>query len=176
MNKEEKGVLVADLQEKFTKAKVALIAEYSGLSVSDLGDLRGKLRPAKGEFKIVKNTLARRALEGTPLAAGTEYFKGPVGVVLGYDDPIEPARVTQQFSSRQEKFVIRWAVLDGKPLSRDEIRRVAALPTREVLLSQLVSRLKSPINGLVWDLKGILNKLVYVLSAVKDQKSSGGGG
>ena len=172
MDKEEKGVLVKDLHEKFSKAKIAVIAEYSGLRVSDLSDLRGHLRRAKGEFKVVKNTLARRALEGTPLSTAEEHFRGPVVVGLGYEDPIESAKVMQQFASRRENFKIRWAVLDGKPLSRDEVKRVAELPSREILLAQLVGRLKSPINGLVWDLKGILNRLVYALSAVKDRKSA----
>ncbi len=172
MNKVEKGIEVADLHDKFSKAKVAIIAEYSGLPVADLSELRNKLRQVKGEFKVVKNTLARRAVDGTPLSTAGEQFRGPVGIGLGYDDPIEPTRVLHRFAAQQEKLKIRWAMLDGKTLSREEVKRVADLPSKDVLLAQLVNRLKSPINGLVWDLKGILNKLVYALSAVKDQKSA----
>jgi ribosomal protein L10 len=139
--KAEKAVLIDEIHDRFAKAQMAVVAEYRGLEVEELRALRGKLRAVSAEFKVVKNTLARRAAEGTTLAGLREYFDGPVGVALGYGDPAPLAKALRDFAGQQEKLKLRIGLLEGRVLDVAGLTRVAALPTRQELLGRLVGRM-----------------------------------
>jgi large subunit ribosomal protein L10 len=169
--KGEKEQIVQALHQKFVKAKFAVLAEYAGLQVEALREIRNKLRGAGGEFKVVKNTLAKLAVSETSLKGVRDHFQGPIAVIIGYDDPVVAAKVLKEFADREEKLKIKIGVLEGQLLDQKGIRSVAALPSRERLRASLVQQLYSPMGNLVGGLKGVIRKLVYVLDGVKQKKT-----
>lgn len=177
MKKEEKASAVAVLHEKFARARLAVMAECSGLPVNQVTELRKQLRGAKAEFRVVKNTMAVRAVEGTSLAAAKPYFKGPLAVVIGYDDPVLPTKILRDFikaEKREEKIRIMGGVLEGKVLGAPQVVAVASLPTKDALLAMLLSAMQGPLRGLVFALSGMLRELVGVIQAIQDKKKGEG--
>jgi large subunit ribosomal protein L7/L12 len=173
MNREEKQQLVNELHEKFSTATVAILMEFNGLSVSEMTELRQKLRGVKGELRVVKNTLARRAIEGTSMTATQDAFQGPVAVTFGYADPVAPARILREFvDKRTEKIKVKIGVVEGQVLESKDLKRLASLPRKEVLIADLMSRMQSPMSGLVGGLQGILRKFVYALSAIQKKQTT----
>ncbi len=173
MNKEEKATAVVELHEKFSRAKLAVMTECSGLSVNDITELRKQLRGAKAEFKVVKNTLAARAVDGTSLIDAKPYFKGPMALLIGYDDPVLPTKILRDFikgEKREEKIRIAVGVLDGKLVQPAQIAAVASLPSKPVLLAMLFATMQSPVRGLVYTLNGVLGQFVRVLAAIQGTK------
>ncbi len=173
MKREEKQQLVNELHEKFSTATVAILMEFNGLGVSEMTELRQKLRGVKGELRVVKNTLARRAIEGTSMTATQDAFQGPVAVTFGYADPVAPARILREFvDKRTEKIKVKIGVVEGQILDAKDLKRVASLPKKEVLIADLMSRMQSPMHGLVGGLQGILRKFVYALSAIQKKQTT----
>jgi large subunit ribosomal protein L7/L12 len=173
MKKEEKATAVAELHEKFSRAKLAVMTECSGLPVNDITELRKQLRGAKAEFRVVKNTLAARAVDGTTLIEAKPYFKGPMALLIGYDDPVLPTKILRDFikgEKREEKIRISAGVLDGKLVQAAQITAVASLPSKPVLLSMLLSTMQGPVRGLVYTLNGVLGQFVRVLAAIQGTK------
>ncbi|MFZ5862990.1 MAG: 50S ribosomal protein L10 [Nitrospirota bacterium] len=170
--KTQKAELIDDIRGRFTKAQMAVVAEYRGMPVEEITALRGKLRAAGGEFKVVKNTLAKRAAEGTALVGLKEYFDGPIGVALGYQDPAPLAKALKDFAGQQEKFKLRIGVLEGRVLDLAGLTRVAALPSRQVLLGRLVGQMQAPVSGLVGGLQGVIRKAVATLDAVAKKRTA----
>ena len=173
MKKEEKATAVAELHEKFSRAKLAVMTECSGLPVNDITELRKQLRGAKAEFKVVKNALAARAVDGTTLVEAKPYFKGPMALMIGYDDPVLPTKILRDFikgEKREEKIKISVGVLDGKLVQAAQIAAVASLPSKPVLLSMLLSTMQGPVRGLVYTLHGVVEQFVRVLSAIQGTK------
>ncbi len=177
MKKEEKAVAVAELHEKFARAKLAIMAECTGMPVNQITELRKKLRGANAELKVVKNTMATRAAEGTSLAGVKARFKGPLAVIIGYDDPVLPAKILKEFigvEKRDEKIKITGGVLDGKLLQAPQVAAVASLPAKAVLLSMLLSTMQGPARGLVVALSGLVRQLVGVIAAIQDKRKGEG--
>jgi large subunit ribosomal protein L7/L12 len=177
MKKDEKATAVAELHEKFSRAKLAVMTECSGVEVNHITELRKQLRGAKAEFTVVKNTLAARAVEGTGLVGAKPHFKGPLAVLIGYDDPSLPTKILRDFiraEKREEKMKITVGVLEGKLLQAPQVIAVANLPTKEVMLSMLLSAMQGPARGLVYALSGLLRGLVGVIAAIQDKKKGEG--
>ncbi len=173
MKREEKQQLVNELHKKFSTATVAILTEFNGLGVSEMTELRQKLRGVKGELCVVKNTLARRAIEGTGMTATHDAFQGPVAVTFGYADPVAPAKILKEFvDKRTEKIKVKIGVVEGQVLDPMGLKRVALLPKKEVLIADLMSRMQSPMSGLVGGLQGILRKFVYALSAIQKKQTT----
>jgi len=177
MRKDEKGPAIAELHEKFSRARVAVLTETVGLTGNEVTELRRQLRGAKAELKVVKNTLAARAADGTPLAGAKQYFKGPLSVAIGYDDPALPAKILRDFiakEKRDKKMRITAGVVEGILLDAPRIKAIADLPSRQVLLSRLLGGMQGPISGLVGTLGGILSNFVGTLIAIKEQPKEDG--
>lgn len=177
MKKEDKATAVAELHEKFSRAKLAVMTECSGMTVNEVTELRKQLRGAKAEFKVVKNTLAARAVDGTSLVGARGHFKGPLAVVIGYDDPVLPTKILQDFIKREkrdQKIRITVGVLEGKVLQASQVVAVASLPSKVVLLAMLLSAMQGPVRGLVFGLSGLLRGLVGVMRAIQDKKKGEG--
>jgi large subunit ribosomal protein L7/L12 len=177
MKKEEKATAIAELNEKFSRAKLAVMTECSGLEVNHITELRRHLRGVKAEFRVVKNTLAARAVEGTQLAAAKPHFKGPLAMLIGYDDPAVATKILRDFikaEKRDEKMKITVGVLDGNLLQAEQLLAVASLPSKAVLISMLLSAMQGPARGLVYALSGLLRGLVGVLAAIQDKKKGEG--
>ena len=177
MNKDEKATAVAELTETFGRARLAIVTESAGLSVNQVTELRKQLRGAKAEYMVVKNTLAVRAAGGTILSGVTTYLKGPTGLVIGYDDPVLPAKILQDFilaEKREQKIKITIGVLEGKVVQPVELAAVAKLPKKEVLIAMLLSAMQGPARGLVYTLSAVLSKFVRVIAAIQDKRKGEG--
>lgn len=178
MKREEKGAVVAALNEKFARAKVAILTECSGLPVNQVSELRRQLRGARAEYRVVKNTMAARAVEGTSLSDAKSHFQGPMALLIGYDDPVVPTKILRDFiqaEKRDQKIKIKLGLLEGKLLEPPQVVAVASLPAKEVLLAMLLSGLQGPVRGFVCVLSELLRGLVGVIRAIEDKKKEGGG-
>ncbi len=168
----EKQAIVQALQEKMAKAQVVISTDYKGLNVESMSALRRKLRDAGCEYFVAKNTLLVRASENTDAALLQDRFKGPTAVAMNYDDPVAPAKVLTEFAKENNKLEIKAGVMGGKVLSLEDIKALADLPSREVLLAQLLSALNGVPTSFVRVLNGTLSNFMNVLQAVKDQKEA----
>lgn len=177
MKKEQKSVVVSDLHEMFAKARLAVVTECGGMPVNQVTQLRHQLRGAQAELKVVKNSLAARAAEGTSLLPVVSLFKGQVAVVIGYDDPVLPAKILRDFIKHEkcdEKIIWRGGVIEGKTLEPAQLIATADLPSKEVLLSMLLSAMQGPLRGMAGVLQGILRGFAAVLLAIQDKKKGEG--
>lgn len=172
MNRDEKVTIVSDLNESFSRAKFAVVADYCGLKVSEFQKIRIELRNCNSEIRVAKNTLLKRAVADTGNAVLNDDFSGTTAVVIAYADPVEPAKVVTKFANANEKFKIRSAVLDGEKIGLDKLVALSKLPSKEVLLGQLLSTWKNVPTGLVQVLSGVPRTFVYALQAIKDQKEA----
>lgn len=169
MRKNEKQEVITELHDKFARAKAAVLAGYSGINVEQITELRSKLRQSKVEFRVVKNTLARKAAEGTGLEPLKDHFVGPIGIALGYDDPVAPAKVLQEFSKTQQKLELKVGVLDGKLLKQADIKALASLPSLNALRGKIVGLLQAPASRIVGVLQAPGGQIARVLKAKADK-------
>ncbi len=157
------------LHEKFSRAKTAVITGYSGINVEQITELRAKLRMAQIEYRVVKNTLARKAAEGTSLEPLKDYFVGPIGLALGYDDPVAPAKVLYDFNKTHEKLQLKVGVLDGKLLKPADIKALASLPSLNSLRGKIIGLLQAPASRMVGVLGAPGGQLARVMKAKADK-------
>jgi len=177
MKKDEKATAVAELTERFSRARLAIVTESAKLSTNQVTQLRKQLRGANAEYRVVKNTIAIRASEGTIFSGVTGYLRGPTGLVIGYDDPVLPAKILRDFilaEKREEKIRITIGVLEGKVVQPAELAAVAKLPKKEVLIAMLLSAMQGPARGLVYTLSAVLSKFVRVIAAIQDKRKGEG--
>jgi len=167
---DQKKAITQDLHEKFKNAKVAIVTDYKGLDVAAMNQLRRKLREADIEYRVAKNTLFTRASKETGVEAISEHFKGPNAIALSYTDPVAPAKVLTDFIKGNDKLEIKIGVMDGKPLNFDDIKALSSLPSREVLLAQVLSAMNAVPTSLVTVLSGVPRQFVNVLQAIKEKK------
>lgn len=146
MKKQEKTALVEELAQSLSRASIAVVSEYKGIKAAESDGLRRRLRAAKGEFRVAKNTLVRLAIKDTKFQALQDTLGGPVGLVLSYSDPVEMAKVISSLRDLGDRFRVRGGVLDGKPITAAEIAALAVLPPREVILAQLLGLLQAPAS------------------------------
>jgi large subunit ribosomal protein L10 len=170
LNLEGKKALVAEVAEVAAQAQSVVAAQYRGLTVGQMTELRARARRQGVYMRVVKNTLARKALAGTSFEAVGPKLKGPLVLAFSKDDPGAAARVVKDFAKANEKLVATLVSLGGQVLSARELDRVASLPTREQALSMLLGVLKAPIQKLVRTLAEPPAKLARTLAAVRDQK------
>jgi large subunit ribosomal protein L10 len=149
MRKEQKTALVREISEGLGRASIAMVSEYRGITAGEATEVRRKLRAVRGELRVAKNTLIRRAIKDTPFSQLDGQLGGPVGLILSFADPVELAKTVTGMRELGEKFKVRSGVLDGKPLSSEEIHALAALPPREVILAQLLGLLMAPATQVV---------------------------
>lgn len=167
---EDKKQLVEELSGRFAKSTVVILTDYKGLDVPSMSDLRRLLKAADVDYKVVKNTMMVRAAENTPVSPLRGHFVGPGAVAIGYKDPVAPAKILTKFAEDKKQFEIKAGVLNGKIIDVSAIKALAALPSREVLLSQVLSAMAGVPTAFVRVLSGVPRGLLNVLTAIKDQK------
>lgn len=168
----QKEKIVADVAEVAKSAHAAVGAEYRGLTVAQLTKLRVEARKAGVYVRVVKNTLARRALEGTAFACMREALTGPLVLAFGTVDPGSVGRVAEAFAKEHDKFQVRVIAVSGKLLPASELGRLAKMPTRDEALSQLLSVMKAPVQKLASTLNEVPSKLARTLAAIRDAKQA----
>ncbi len=166
-----KKEVMENLKDKLQKASGVIVTEYQGLNVGDLNDLRSKLRKVSCEYHIIQNTLLHIASKDTDYTAIDDTLKGPTAVCFVYGDPVGPAKVIMDFKKDHEKLKVKAGLIEKKVVNENELKSLAALPNRQVLLSMLVSRMQSPIANLVYVLNGPLSKLMNVLDGISKNKA-----
>jgi large subunit ribosomal protein L10 len=168
--REQKVEQVDVLTEKLKKAKVAVLTDYRGLTVSQMQELRGKLRTGNVEYRVVKNTLARRAADAAGYKALESELKGPIAIAFGYEDLSLPPRLINEFiRTTRLKLEVVGGLVEGRVFNRDQVKQLADLPSREVLLAQLLGTLQSPVGQLVGIMQTPLQQLMGVLEAYKSK-------
>ena len=170
MNREEKAVIISELKESFSKSTFSVVADYRGLTVAQMEKIRIELRNCNSEIRVAKNTLLKRAVTETGCDVLSDDFTGTTAVVMAYDDPVGPAKALADFAKDHEKFILRSAVLEGEKLGLKELESLAKLPSKEVLLGQLLTVLNGVPQGLVQVLSAVPRNFGYGLQALKDQK------
>ncbi len=167
-----KAQVVEEFAAKLATAKAAFLADYRGLTVDEVNDLRNKLRESGVEYRVVKNTLLRLATKGTAFSCLEDHLKGPTAIAIVQDDPVAPAKVLSDYAKASKVFELKTAVLDGKLLSNDEVTALAELPSREVLLAKMLGSINAPVSNFVGVLAAVPRSLVQVLGAIQDQKEA----
>ena len=170
MKKQDKEKVVLELKEKLSRAKSIYIADYTGLNVADITQLRRDFRQGGSEFKVVKNTLTRRAIEGTGFAEANEHLTGQIGLGIAYEESTVPAKVLQDFFKRIEKPKVRMFFVEGKPYSGEKLAEIASLPSRNELLAQVVRCVQAPLVNLVSTLDGMIRGLIYTIDGLKEKR------
>jgi ribosomal protein L10 len=159
-----KAEAIEKLKTRLAAARTAVLTEYRGLTVQQLSDLRKQLRGAAAEYRVVKNRLARIALEGSPLAGLRPHLTGPIGVVIGRRDPVAVAKTLSTFLRTTPALQVKVGVIDGQVVDREGLRAVADLPSQAILRSQLVGAIQGPLAQLVGLLIAPHRELAYVLA------------
>ena len=170
--KEKKQAVVDQLSAKLGNAKAIYLADFSGLNVKKVTELRSRLRKAGVEYIVVKNTLAERALEGLDLPDIGKFFKGPTAVVIGQHDPVAAAKVLSDFAKENDnRPALKAGVVENKAINAKDIDRLAKLPPREQLLAELAGALQAPLSSMLFVLQAKLQETVGLLEALKEQKN-----
>ncbi len=171
MNKNDKQRIVEELHAAWSESTAAVVAQYRGLTVSQMGSLRRSLHEADVTLQVVKNTLAKRAAEGTDFKVAADLFTGPVAIAYG-NDPVAMAKAISDFAKQHEALEIKGGVLDGKMIDVSNVKALASLPSREVLLAKMLGSMQSPISGFVRTLAEVPASFVRTLAAIRDQKEA----
>lgn len=166
----EKVAVVDDMSEVL-KCSAVILTDYQGLDIKSLMSLRKKLRDANGGYRIVKNTLLRRAAKGTAAEQMAEETTGPTAV-LYCDDPVAAAKTLQDFVKGAKAVVVKAGIVEGVAVTPDQIAELSKIPPREQLYAMVVGGLQSPISGLAGTLQQLLGQLVFTLQGVADQKAA----
>lgn len=178
MKRAERIELANSLKEKFSKAQLAVFADYKGVKAADADNLRKKLREKGAEAKVIKNNLARKAAEDGSLGEGTkevlEGLVGPTLVAFAYEDVAATAKVVHEYSKENEALEVKDSVMEGKKITVQEVSDLASLPSREVLLGKLLGQLNAPAQSFVGVLSALPRNLVQVLSAIEQKKKESG--
>jgi large subunit ribosomal protein L10 len=170
----EKQVLVAEMKEKLSSVKGAVLTNYRGLTVAQDTKLRRKLREAGVEYRVVKNTMTRIAANEAGIEGLDTYLEGPTAIAMSFTDPVAPAKVISEFvkENKLQALEVKAGLVEGKVIDTAGVKALASLPPREVLIAQILAGMQSPIAGLVNVLQGSIRNVVYALDAVRKQKES----
>ena len=168
---EDKKAVVEQVSNVLADSQTAIVAEYRGLTVAQMTDLRREARESGVYFQVVKNTLARRAVQGSDFECLDKHFLGPLALAAS-QDPVAAAKVLAKFQKSNDAFSIKIGAMSGNLLSLDEINALAKLPSREELLATLLGTLQAPVTKFVQTLNEIPSKFVRTLAAVKDAKEA----
>ena len=173
LNFEQKKAIVAEVADVASSAHSAIAAEYRGLTVEDLTELRKEARNNGVYLRVVKNTLAKRAVADTDFECMTEGFTGPLVLAFSQEDPGAAARVIHDFVKDHDDMIVRMVSISGKLLDPSEIKTLAKMPTYEQAISILMATMKAPVQKLATTLNEVPGKLVRTIAAIRDAKEAG---
>ncbi|MCX5749431.1 MAG: 50S ribosomal protein L10 [Candidatus Saganbacteria bacterium] len=168
----EKTAQIEDIRDKAGKSNIMIFTDHKGLTVAQMTALRRKLWNVNAQYKVVKNTLAARTIEGDFKEELKKTFNGPTSVIFGFGDMIGPAKILTAFIKENEKPLVKAAVMEGKLIDASQVKKLAALPGREALLAMAFAGMKSPITGFVRVLQGPIRKFVIALNEIQKKKGA----
>ena len=173
MRKDDKKELVTQLHEDLGDSQAVFVTDYIGLNVEKITKLRKNIKGAGGTFKVVKNTLLRRAAKETPADVVNDLFIGPTAIAMVKGDPLGVAKALVDFAKDNEALEIQGGILGTQVLDLDRIQSLAKMPSKEVLLAKMLGSLNAPITNFVGVLAAMPRQLLYVLKAIENQKMQG---
>jgi large subunit ribosomal protein L10 len=176
MNREQKGAFIDELRDKLTDAKAFYLTDFTGLSVKQITEFRSRLRKEGVEYVVVKNTLALRALDGLELPDIAGFFTGPTGLVVGHEDAVTPAKVISDFAKEfDQRPAVKVGVVEARTVSPDEVKQLATLPSKEVLLAQLAGGLQAPMARLARDMNEVLARFARAVGTLQREREGSEG-
>jgi large subunit ribosomal protein L10 len=170
MNRNEKAAVVSNLRERLERLPTVYLTDFTGCAVKQMTELRRRFRSAGVEYVVVKNTLALRALREASITGLDEVLEGPTGFVLS-EDPVVAAKVIADFQKEAETFQVKAGIVEGQPVTPAEVHKLAKIPSRDQLLSQLAGGLQAPLQGFAGVLNGLLYQFVGALEALRAQRA-----
>jgi large subunit ribosomal protein L10 len=171
MANQEKEALVSDIKQKLETSKTVVLADYRGLNVAEVTELRKKMREAGIDYKVLKNTMTSRAAKAANIEGLDQYLSGPIALAFSYNDYTAPAKILSEFAKNHKNLELKAGILDGKVIDFEAVKNLADLPSREVLLGKVAGMLQAPIRGLVTVLAGPLRNFAYAVEAIRKQKA-----
>lgn len=172
MNRTEKASEVTKLKQRFEKAKTMIFADYRGLTVAEVTELRQKLHAQQSTMKVVKNRLAKLAFKDLKVEGMDSHLKGPTAIASSDEDAVIPAKILVDFAKTHDKLQLRAGYMEGIVLDLKAIMALALLPSREVLLSKMLGSLQAPATNFVNVLSAVPRGLVTALAAIRDSKEN----
>lgn len=170
MKLEQKQTIAEELQGQLTSSDVVYLTDFTGLTVEAIGALRRQLREAGAEYRVVKNTLTLRALEGTDIPDLTEHLQGPTALVLGGDDPVAPAKVVREFAKgNDERPVVKVGIVERRVVTQEEVARLADLPPMDHLLASIAGGLTAGVGGIAGALNSLIRDIAHMVEEVAKQ-------
>lgn len=163
---------VTEISEKIKKAQSFVLADYRGINVEEVTQLRNDLRKAEVEYKVIKNTMIRFAAKENGLDDLLPHLEGPTAIAISYTDPVAPAKVLNDYVKKHENFKLKAGYVEGKVINADEVRRLASIPSREELVAKMLGSFNSPIAGLVNVLNANIRGLVIALNAIAEKQGA----
>lgn len=171
LTRKRKHEVVEELTEKLKAAKAVFVADYKGITVAGISELRNRLRPVNGTIRVAKNTLTKIAAKDAGIEGMDQFLEGPVALAMVYGEPAASAKVLANFIREFKILEIRGGILEGKVLTGEDVKVLAELPPYEVLMAKVVGGMKAPLYGLVNVVNGPLRNLVYVLEAIREKQA-----
>lgn len=167
---EKKKKVVEEIKNKISESQTVILTDYRGLNVPQINDLRNRLSQEGIEYTVVKNTLTRIAAREAGFEDLTSLLEGPTAIAYSKEDPVAPAKILSGFAKENNKLEIKGGLLEGKIIDLIQIKSLADLPTREVLLAKVIGGMQAPVYGMAYAMQGLLLKTVYALKAISEQK------
>jgi large subunit ribosomal protein L10 len=179
MNKKQKEQTVLELKAKMNKASSLYLTDFTGLTVEETNQFRDELYNAKVDYKVVKNTLIKKALGsaaenkfGSQSEKLIENLKGPTGVIFAYDDPVSPAKIIKKFYEKLNKPKLKVALIDNIPYDKSRLNDLAALPTKPEIISSIIGSIHAPISGIVNSINAVIRDLASIIEEVAKKKKN----
>jgi large subunit ribosomal protein L10 len=170
MKLDQKQSIAEELQGQLTSSDVVYLTDFTGLTVEAIGLLRRQLREAGAEYRVVKNTLTLRALEGTDIPDLTEHLQGPTALVFGGSDPVAPAKVVREFAKgNDERPSVKVGIVERRIVTEEEVTRLADLPPMEHLLAAIAGGLTAGVGGIAGALNSLIRDIAYMVEEVAKQ-------
>lgn len=173
MNKSEKEQIVAEIQEMVSKAQGMFFTDFAGINVEEITKLRSEFRKSGIEYRVVKNTLAKKALQNVS-GYDKVYDKlvGPTGIAFAYTDAAAPAKIIQKFKEKNEKFSVKVCVVEKQVYDGTKLKELAALPTRPEIVASILGSINAPVSGVVGTINAVIRDVVGVLDAIEKKKAA----
>lgn len=171
LNKEQKGAALAEVTKLFETSKIVVLTDYMGIKVEDVTQLRRRIREAKGRFKVIKNTLSRRVFADAKYESFRNLLKGSSALAFGQDDAVELVKKITEFTRTNKQLTVRAGLMDGQVLSKEQLEHLATLPSRPVLMAQILCWFNSPMASLLGTMNAQVSNFLSVLKQIEEKQA-----
>ncbi len=171
LTKSKKVEIVKNLKEKLLNSQGIFVTTFNGFTVAESNEIRRLIRERGGEFRVVKNSLIKIASQQTPVQILNEYIEGPTALIIAYQDPVELAKVLNNFIKAHSSLKLKGFVIEGKGFKAEAMEDLVKLPPKHILIAQMLGTLQTPIANFIGVLSNIIKNFLYVLKAIEDKKS-----